>query len=336
MRMAHWVQDIFPFLRQSLNDSTQIVSNTSLATAIMLASLEIISPKAFGYTIPWQEHLNLARDLMRKRFSSGSTIRKMHSEPVGSEGEDHVYSFLWSWFAYLDVLGSFSGGPRKNKEWLMDYGVLDSTDDPEEIDCIMGFTTRCVKLLAETAELALRCDLERIVPPTKRVDPHWYPGPDVILRARDLERQLRESMACNSHPCKHIQTDSVSGRDFAEMAATNEAYHWAGIAQIHRRILGKSSTHWDVAEAVGGIINCLEKIREGGQAEMGFLFPMFTAGCEVRPPERPAVLERFKSIERTGMSQVSKTPSIPFVLGTRANSTPGEARKRIDGKGVVS
>jgi hypothetical protein len=228
----------------------------------------------------------------------------MHSDPAGSEGEDQVCSFLWSWFAYLDVLGSFSGGPRKNKEWLMDYGVLDSTDDPDEIDCIMGFTTRCVKLLAETAELARRCDSQRIVTPAKRIDPRWYPSPDVMARAHDLDHQLRQSMACNSHPCKHIQTDSVSGRDYAEMSATNQAFHWAGVVQIHRRILGKSSTHADVTKAVENIMTCLGKIRTGGQAEMGFLFPMFTAGCEVGPEGRAAVLERFKNVEKNGMMQV--------------------------------
>jgi hypothetical protein len=47
-RIALWVKDIFPNLRHALNDPSKIVSNENLCCAIMLASLEIISPKAFG------------------------------------------------------------------------------------------------------------------------------------------------------------------------------------------------------------------------------------------------------------------------------------------------
>ncbi|KAH6691319.1 hypothetical protein F5X68DRAFT_259401, partial [Plectosphaerella plurivora] len=66
MRMATWVEDIFPALRRTLNDDDGPMSDAKLATAIMLASLEIISPAAFGFDIPWQRHLGTARSLMSK------------------------------------------------------------------------------------------------------------------------------------------------------------------------------------------------------------------------------------------------------------------------------
>jgi hypothetical protein len=101
-RIALWVQDIFPNLRRALDDPNQIITNSNLATAIMLASLEIISPKAFGVEVPWQKHLDTARQMIAAR---GGPQRVQSS----SRG-DKVSSFLWSWFAYLDVLGSLSGG----------------------------------------------------------------------------------------------------------------------------------------------------------------------------------------------------------------------------------
>jgi hypothetical protein len=101
-RIALWVQDIFPNLRRALDDPSQIITNSNLATAIMLASLEIISPKAFGVEVPWQKHLDTARQMIAAR---GGPQRVQSS----SRG-DKVSSFLWSWFAYLDVLGSLSGG----------------------------------------------------------------------------------------------------------------------------------------------------------------------------------------------------------------------------------
>lgn len=101
-RIALLVQGVFAGLRRALNDPSQIITNANLATAIMLASLEIVSPSAFGVTVPWQTHLDIARQMV-----------SMRGGPKGMRTEsrtDNVSSFLWSWFAYLDVLGSLSGG----------------------------------------------------------------------------------------------------------------------------------------------------------------------------------------------------------------------------------
>lgn len=294
MRMAVWLEDIFPALHSTLSD-TCVVSSTNLATAIMLASLEIISPKAFGSNIPWQKHLNLARDLMRKRFPA---FRQMHS----SSHEDQVCSFLWSWFAYLDVLGSLSGGPRQNgSPFLL---PMDQGDDPDEIDCIMGFTTRCQHLLSQTADLARLSDAERIR--DNVVDPAWQPPPSTIDKAASLDAALRDSLSRQPAPCAHIPP-SPSGRNTLEMAATDEAFHWAALVHLHRRALGKPASHADVAEPVRMIMGCLARIRSG-TAEMGMLFPMFTAGCEVvGEGPREEVLGRFRNVERNGMTQVCLT-----------------------------
>lgn len=101
-RIAMWVVDIFPNLRKALDDPSEIISDSNLATAIMLASLEIISPKAFGVAVPWQKHLDMARQMIAARGGP----QRMRT----ASREDKVSSFLWSWFAYLDVLGSLSGG----------------------------------------------------------------------------------------------------------------------------------------------------------------------------------------------------------------------------------
>ena len=46
-RIAHWVENVFPSLRRALE--TNQITNEGLATAIMLASLEIISPNTFEH-----------------------------------------------------------------------------------------------------------------------------------------------------------------------------------------------------------------------------------------------------------------------------------------------
>ncbi|KAK2023584.1 C6 zinc finger domain-containing protein [Colletotrichum zoysiae] len=304
MRIALWVQDIFPALRQALSDREKIISNTSLATAIMLASLEIISPTAFGYDIPWQRHLSLARDLMWRRLAD------LRSTAHGVD-EDRVCAFLWSWFAYLDVLGCLSGGTPdedSSRFWLLEYMMHGASEYRYEIDCIMGFTTSCVQILAQIADLARRCDEHRFTSSSPSPSA-WTPGPAFVQRAKQLEQELLHSMNQPSLPCKHIQ--NVEAKDRQAMVLVNEAFHWAGLIHLHKRVLSKPTEHADVQEAVGSIIACLESIQPGGSAETGFLFPMFTAGCNaLHEDQRSKILERFKNVETNGMTQARVLPRI--------------------------
>ncbi|KAK2610571.1 hypothetical protein N8I77_003989 [Diaporthe amygdali] len=322
-RIAHWVQDIFPALRAALNDPNQKISNANIATGIMLASLEIVSPTAFGYTIPWQRHLGLARELIASRPDGIRWSRRWTQE-------DQVRAFLWSWLAYLDVLGTLSGGRRESSTaWILDYQKDDYEEEFDEIDCLMGMTTRGVYILAKVAELAKECDALRahgggggtIAAPAHAavvVDlPHapgvlgreWQPPKDIITRAWELEDEAKRSMILPPQPCKHLHASGDVVRwEQREMTALNEAFHWAGLVHLHRRVLGKPSGHEDVQAAVLKIHACIDCVPLGGSAEASLLFPLFTAACETLADEerRARVRERLGSMARSGFLQVAR------------------------------
>jgi hypothetical protein len=300
LRIAFWVDDIFPALREALNDPERNFSNANLATAIMLASLEIISPKIFGYDIPWQRHLGLAREVITVRPGG---LRGLQS----NFRQDQVCSFLFSWAAYLDVIGSLTGGPKDaSSSWIFDYELDDIDDGYDEIDCIMGFTTRCCYLLAKIADLARKCDAERIGEDSNVRD-NWSPSVEVADQAAKLETAVMESMHQHPVPCKHIhKKGDIEKWDRYEMEATNSAYHWAALVHLYRRILGRRSEDEVVQRAVEEIIACLGRIHPGGTAEACLLFPMFTAGCDTQSEDRRAlILNRFMSAEKHGMTHVS-------------------------------
>lgn len=302
LRIAFWVDDIFPALREALNDPDRF-SNANLATAIMLASLEIVSPKVFGYDIPWQRHLGLARELIMVRPGG---LRGLQS----NFRQDPVCSFLWSWAAYLDVIGGLTGGPKDgSSSWIFDYELDDIDDGYDEIDCIMGFTTRCCYLLAKIADLARKCDGERICE-NSNVREHWSPSAEVAEQAARLEIAVADSMDQAPMPCKHIHKEGdIEKWDSKEMMATNSAFHWAALVHLYRRILGRRSGDEAVQRAVEEIIACLGRIRPGGTAESCLLFPMFTAGCDTQSEDhRTLILNRFMSAENHGMTQVSRSP----------------------------
>jgi Fungal specific transcription factor domain len=312
VRVSIWVKDVFPNLRLALSDPSRVISNANLAAAIMLSSLEIISPRVFGISVPWQQHLHIARAMVLARGG----VRSMYFE------RSDVTHFLIHWFAYLDVLGSLVAGPvdppapignpdsptdKGRNGWLAEYDF--DVEDDYKIHCLFGFTGRCITLLAHIAELARACDIERI-DANNNIRLEWTPSVDVVERAEKLIVDLeaaRTSTLVQACPHLHSASEAAYQWDIREMTATNEAFHWAGIVHIHRRILGKRSIHPDVQNAVREICGALYKIRKGSTAEFCLLFPMFTAGCDAQDEKQKSlIMDRFRGIDAFGMSQVGR------------------------------
>lgn len=305
-RIAVWVQDVFPKLRQSLIEDPNNISDNTLAAVIMMASLEIICSGAFEVPVSWQEHLKMARQMIMARGG-----------PRGISREDHVAYFLSQWFAYLDVLGSLSG--NKNDVSLGSSYWCDDTaprDEDFEIDCLLGFTTHCVGSLARISELAKACEPQRI-DEDGDVREDWVPEPGVVRKAVQIRRELEEGLSernirkgCNHG--SHGTTESEEAWDATEIYATNEMFHWAGLIHLYRRVLGKPASDIEVQNAVREIVGLLYKIRRGSTAEACLMFPMFAAGCDTTDEgQRAMIMERLRSVEGFGMTH---TPKIATLL----------------------
>ncbi|KAF1920115.1 fungal-specific transcription factor domain-containing protein [Ampelomyces quisqualis] len=304
-RIAVWVQDVFPKLRQALNDNPNDISDNTLAAVIMMASLEIICSGTFEVPITWQNHLTMARQMIVARGG-----------PQGMDRENHVAYFLSRWFAYLDVLGSLSGNrtdmPLGSSYWSNPNAAV---DEDFEIDCLMGFTTHCIGNLARISELAKVCEPLRI-DDKGNVRNDWMPDTDIVGRAVQIRRQLEEGLLDKNirKGCNHrssAATESKGAWDAAEIYATNEMYHWAGLIHLYRRVLGKPATDVEVQHAVREIVSLLNKIRRGSTAEACLIFPMFAAGCDtVDQEQRGRIMERLKSVEGFGMTHTPKVATL--------------------------
>ena len=334
-RIAIWVRDVFPSLRQTLDDvSNTSVSNANLATAIMLASLEIISPSSFGVSIPWQNHLSIARSIIRSRGGPHSISRK-----------DPVMFFLTRWMAYLDVMGSLSGrrneeplfagnywsssheGDMSSKELSLDDEDIDEDEDDYTIDCLLGFTTKCVSILAQVALLAREVEPQRYNAETGKINEQWRPDPGVEKRADKLMRDLddarqHEARECahhsphlakaklvqhNEYPERRYSYVQMTDKDAEESVSSNSAFHYAGLVHLLRRVHNLPRSDYRVQNAVHEIVKILSTIREGGSAEACLLFPMITAGMEAEGDlDRAEITRRIKGAEGLGMCQVSR------------------------------
>lgn len=308
-RVALWVRDVFPRLRESLAAATDpsAITNSTLAPAIMMASLEIISPNTFEVPVSWQNHLTMARQMIIARGG-----------PRGMDRSDHIAWFLSRWFAYLDVLGSLSG--NKNDQPLGSFywnPENASADEDFQIDCLTGFTNRCVGSLARISELAKRVEPFRIGP-NGTVFEGFQPSSDIIAQAHSIRRELEEGLTsgmvfkgCNHRESSAAKSESEGAWDATEIYATNEMFHWAGLIHLYRRVLNFPSTHASVQTAVQEIVGLLYKVRRGSTAEACLLFPMFAAGCDAQDQgQREKIAERLRCVEGFGMTHVGRARGV--------------------------
>lgn len=315
-RIGGFIDETVRSLNVALNHPEGATSDASLATAIMLASYQIVSPNPFAASgLTWQTHLNAARGIIVSRGGA----QGMHSG-------DTVSYFLVRWFAYLDLLGRLSCR-EIDEPVLSDSGKYWTNDTDEEgaefsVDCFFGFTTRCVSILHSIGELARQCEGER-----KRLNPimgmaggyqfqsgtKWMPPKDVISKAMTLRDELRVSKLRSVGRCSHGHDsgyhfgsgDMHEEFDEQELLAANDAYHWAAEIHLYRRVLGYPSNHPEVQNAVALIVEAMYKVKQGGTAENCLLFPLFTAGCEsISYDHRTYTLRRMREIEKTGLTQV--------------------------------
>ncbi|KAK4615863.1 hypothetical protein CLAFUW4_10509 [Fulvia fulva] len=324
-RIAQWMADVLPALRQALNepsspgiaDPRDPSSLAPLATAVMLASLEIISPHTFTVRISWQQHLEVARQMI---LAKGG----LHHLAQKADGaRDKAIFFLSRWFAYLDVMGSLS-----NRQMRPLFGAYDEDGgglwlvnrDGEEIyqiDCFFGFSGRCIALLAQVAALAAECDNQRIDPVTNQIKAGWTPPDAFRHEAEELEKRLNASANTVFRGCMHTDPtfpqspNAQDEKDSAEIYATNEAFHWAGLIHLSRRVLALPTSHCQVQDSVEKIIRSLQQVRRGSTAESCLLFPMFTAGCEALvEDQRILFMDRLKEVEGWGMQHVGRARAL--------------------------
>ena len=216
--------------------------------------------------------------------------------------------FLLRWFAYLDVLGSFSAtGSRSNDQAMFSAELYDFAKGRDfQIDCVLGFSGFLAGVLAKIADLARKCDAERI-DADGNVDPNWRPATNILLAAHEIKAELEDARVRKHVTCPHRTSpgDYDTAVESGEIAATNEAFHWAGLVHLNRRVLGLRQDSGEVQRAVKEVIGAMHRVRKGGAAEACLIFPLFTAGCEAREGgQREVLLERIKSVEASGMTQV--------------------------------
>ncbi|KAJ5280612.1 hypothetical protein N7478_005984 [Penicillium angulare] len=291
-RIAHWVRNVFPTLRVALEATHEEITDSHLATAILLLSLKIVSPGTFEVPITWQSHLKLARDLFLAR-----------SDRIARPG-NRIGAFFARWLGYIDTVGALSCR-QAGRPLMLYHSVLAACSGPGNydeftVDCFTGFSARTGFFLIRLAKLVQECDNQRF-DELGHFRPGWHPSADMVLEAQAVLGDMDGlSDRVHADPNHHI------GIEGQEMMATEEAFRCAGLIHLHRRVLGSSSDSFPVKEALRQLVEALGRMRLGASTEVCSLLPLFTAGCESRDhSQRSKILNRFLVLEKSGMKQVN-------------------------------
>lgn len=288
-RIAHWVSNVFPSLRVALDGPHENITDSHLATAIMLLSLKIISPSTFEVPITWQSHLKLARNLFLAR-------REQLSQPGNRVG-----AFFARWLGYLDIFGTLScwqnGPPLPLYNSVLSTCCGDAYDELS-VDCFSGYTPRTGAVLTWLGILVNQCDNERF-DDRGAILADWRPSANMVLEAEKLMGELEDLDGLAHASGRHFEDSPL------DMVAIDKVFRYAALLHLHRRVLCTPPSSAPVEEALNQLTSALTQTRKGAPAEIGAMFALFTAGCETRAPQqRMDIMERFNILERTGMKQV--------------------------------
>lgn len=329
----------FEGLNRSLEDSRESKSDATLATAIMLATYEIISAKVDD---SWKTHLHGAREIvvargLADRLSGGlltdstdsgsSSGRNESSRMFGPHqlkllnewiSEDEASYFLLRSFSYIDVIGSLSSSSASTslttnepvaQLWSIPTNTRLSHDSG--IDFLLGLDLNMIPIFSKVSSLIHR---RRTLSEKSETDHIVEEEEEIASEALELSQILLT--CCSNDSMKMVaptrRAFSSASCSYTQLRVMNLAFCYAALIHLYRRALlfpGQSDT---VQSIVSTVTDLLEThIPAGSHIEACMSFPIFTVGCEVYDhPTREVYRGRINGMKRFGIGQITRASEV--------------------------
>jgi hypothetical protein len=291
--ISNLLQTTLEGLRKALDDPTEASRDTSLATAIALSSYNIISSDVSH----WRMHLGGAREIILHH-------RRMATRPLH---ESSVRTFLFKWFAYLDVIAGVSGLTLKEHNYESAVSLIEDVTEhprpepwePSKFDTFSGFTSRLLPLLLRIGKLAH----EKRTAESANID--LSQDGEFLLRVDTLEFDLNaDELDIIVIPTEH----TIDAELEYQLRACNEAFHSAARLHIQRRLRNLSSEQ--VSHTVEKVFRAIEKVPVGSGPEICLLYPLFSAGVEATGNYRHYAQYRMTEMEKNGIGNVQRAKKV--------------------------
>jgi Fungal specific transcription factor domain len=293
--ISNLLQTTLEGLRKALDNPAEACQDTTLATAIALSSYNIISSDVSH----WRMHLDGAREIILHR-------RRTETSP---SREVSVRSFLFKWFAYLDVIAGASGLTLKEHNYESAVELIEDVTEtkanslwaPAKVDTFTGFTQRLLPLLLRIGKLAH----QKRVAARMGIDLLLDPAFDFNVHSLELDLDAAE------FEFDHIVIPTAEHIDpelETQLRACNEAFHAAARIHIQRRL--RNWTAEQVHPTVEHVFDAIKKVPKGSGPEICLLYPLFSAGVEATGELRVLAEERMLAMEKIGIGNVMRAKKV--------------------------
>jgi hypothetical protein len=293
--ISNLLQTTLEGLRKALDDPAEAIQDTTLATAIALSSYNIISSDVSH----WRMHLDGAREII---------LHRRRTE-TGPSREVSVRSFLFKWFAYLDVIAGASGLTLKEHNYESAVELIEDVTEtklhnvwePAKVDTFTGFTQRLLPLLLRIGKLAHQ---KRVA---ARMGIDLLQDPEFDFHVHCLELDLDSAEFEFDHivipTAEHIDPELEM-----QLRACNEAFHASARIHIQRRL--RDLTAEQVHPTVKHVFEAIKKVPKGSGPEICLLYPLFSAGVEATGELRVLAEERMLAMEKIGIGNVMRAKKV--------------------------
>jgi hypothetical protein len=291
--ISNLLQTTLQGLRKALDNPSEASQDTTLATAIALSSYNIISSDVST----WRMHLDGAREIILHR-------RRTENRPLH---ENSIRSFLFKWFAYLDVIAGASGLTLKAQNYDSAVSLIEDVTEnhrteswePSKFDTFTGFTSRLLPLLLRIGKLAHQKRVASSIHIDLNEDREFLANVDAL----ELDLNAAELDTIN------FPIDTAINADLEkELRACNEAFHSAARLHIQRRL--RNMTTEEVQPTVEQVFRAIEQVPVRSGPEISLLYPLFSAGVEATGNLRDYAQFRMTEMEKIGIGNVQRAKKL--------------------------
>jgi len=289
--ISNLLQTTLSGLRKALDNPTEASHDTTLATAIALSSYNIISADVQH----WRMHLDGAREIILHRRRTAP--RALH--------ESSIRTFLFKWFAYLDVIAGASGLTLKEHNYDSAVSLIEDVTDTKDhdslgltkFDTFTGFTATLLPILLRIGKLAHEKRM------AFRNDIDLTEDPEFIANIMKLEYDLSTAELDTINFPPDIDADLE-----LQLRACNKAFHAAARLHIERRL--RNMTSVQVRSTVDQVFTAIQQVPVGSGPEISLLYPLFSAGVEATGESREYAEYRMTEMEKIGIGNVQRAKKV--------------------------
>lgn len=268
------------------NGGFKIKSEVACLTALYVCTQKIFSGHGFlGYT----QFTDLARTSLENFVKEDKTVEVLNNgKYLLREDKNYLAYFLLTWIGYLEIVGiMMMVSPESNKMPKRSSQVLERFEllNTSKLDLFLGF------------DISFLFMFDKLIPIINVIE-EIYPTAsslpiEILSKAIEWEHEFNDIYA--KFKSTDGDLDDLTGSN-STLNASNDAFYYAGILHLYRRVYNLPRTNSVVQRMVRKIYEIFkDSIDSASNTEYCTIFPFFVAACEaVLPEHRSFFYDRFE------------------------------------------